>query len=245
MLETTKIHPEFDKLKGISPFWDNEKSCIDILKSDYEAVKQFIMNEKPINDKIDNICYILVLLKEENERLEIRKRHNYKEHREIIYKDRMQVSKFLKLWENDKSITIDKLNFSYELNSPINNQYRHSFSIQDSELIGEIQRLIWSKYKYQSSTNENYKNNLNYQREINKPETRKKELAKSVKKYLSTNTSLGKNQIIYIVGILFQISGLEKNLTQEKYNETILMEIPPYNSFNEFVIKKVRTKYFK
>jgi len=246
MIETIDIYPDYEKLKGISPFWDNEKRCLSCTKSDYNKLQSL-----NLTIQIDDLCYILILLKSEKGHNEL---HNeLKTHKDIIYNDRLEAAKFLKLWEQDKRYAINKVRFDIVKETGYNPEIREyeytkedSFNIQNPEVIAEILRVVWAKYKYKSSTKNDFKEMLNKRRYVNKPNVLTQNLAHNLFKYLSENSEYGENKKYFIIGYLFQLSGIENDLSDSDYIEYKRnAQIDTYKSHSKFVEKRIRNKYFK
>lgn len=245
MLHTTAIHPEFEKLKGISLFGGNKNE-----KIEYEEIEKLIQ-QTPINDKIDNICYILFLLKKEKHNIDIK--NSSKDHKNIFNNDRLEVSKFLKLleYENDKRLIINRVRFDIgkvTRYNPDKKKYEYlkesSFCIQSTEVIQEILKIVLSKYKPSNLKGE--KERFKKQTFINKPSQLRKDLAYRLFTYLTKCTNLGENKKYYVIGFLFQLSELETKLSENDYSEIINNSYSiPYKSYPDFVTTNIRNKYFK
>jgi hypothetical protein len=70
-------------------------------------------------------------------------------------------------------------------------------------------------------------------------------LAKSLNKYLTDNTTLSLNMSYFVIGFLFQFTGIETELSIERFNQTKEKYIAPYKSYPDFVTTNIRSKYFK
>ncbi len=239
MQKTIKISPEFEKLRGISPFWDNEQSEVEILKTDYDNIVSLI-NDYKVNDKIENLCYILILLKQEKDHLNSKDDH--KEHTQSRFNDRLEVSKYIQMLDKEPDLYIKSIKFDLEKKyvEPKDNPKRSNFKIENSNIINAIWQFLEKQYVYRSSSKENYKEMLKKQRDINKPTFRKRELAQSLFRYLSKQTFIGENKKYFTIGYLFNLSGLVLDLSESSFNETW-----GYKSYQDFLNKKVRNNYFK
>lgn len=250
MIETIEIYPEYESLKGISPFWDNEKECIPFPKNDYEQLQDLI-NKLNINTKVDNFCYILILIKQEKSSNIIRK--ELKTHSKTIENDRLQTAIFLKLLEKDKRYVINKVRFDIAKLTGYNSEKKEyeyakedSFYIQNPDVIAEILKIIWNKYKYISSVRDDFTDLIKKQSYVNKPTILIKNLAQNLYNYLSKNTSLGENKKYFVIGYLFQLSELETEITEKSYSDYCKNAyIKSYKSYSDFVTTNIRNKYFK
>ena len=245
------IYPEFEKLEGISPFCDNENEGISINDADYEIIS-CLTNDLNIDDKIDNFCYILILLRKEKQDNDISKRIKNKS--KPLYENRLEYAKYLKLKEANKENYITNIKFDIEKITGYNestDEYNYKkvggFKIIDSEVIEAILKILDRKYNSKFSLQNDYKDILDRQKRINSETYQRKHTAKSLKRYLSKNTNLGENKQYYVIGYLFQLTGLETKLSENDYtafmktgeNKTI------YKSYADFLITNIKNKYFK
>lgn len=249
MSEIIKIYPDFEKLKGISALWDNEKESLDFPKSDYLKLSD-IAKETNFQESTDNLCYVLILLRNEKTSLEIRKRSANE--RNTFKHDRLEVSKFLNLVQEKPDTVITEIKVSYskiiDFDSKkvdYNTQKLGHFSIHDKTLIQDIIEMIYSKYAYKISIKPEYKQILEKTEKANKETNIRKQLVKNLYNYLNEDVNLGENNKYYIIGQLLFLSGIEPTLSinefihQNNYNPDL------YKSYKDFVNTKIRTKYFK
>lgn len=249
MTKTETIHPEFEELKGISPFWDNEREILEFEKTKYRTLQKFITDNR-IDVKIDNLCYIVCLL--EQEKQGIKSHEQLKDHKKRIQNDRLEVSDFLKKWEQDQGLFINTIKFDYGHNKFdieaenfifIKDGF---FNIQHPYIIEKVLRIIWKEYKCQSSTKCNFKQDLKYSEKINSKPFRCKSLAKNLNRYLINSTTLTINRRYFVIGYLFQFVGIETELSIDRFKEIKNNSYyTHYKNYPDFVTKNIRVKYFK
>jgi len=242
MQENINIKPEYENLKNISPFWDNENETLTFGKSDYDVLQKFI-TDYTIDIKIDNLCYIICLLEQEKHKIDIREQ--LKDHRKKIQNDRLEVSEFLKKWGSNQELIINSIKFDKDTGNFI---FRKDgfFTIEHPEIIEQVIKIIWKTYKYKSSLKTDFKERLKIHKRINDKHFRCETLAKSLNKYFTDNTTLNLNKRYFVIGFLFQFTGIETELSMERFNQTKEVSYKaPYKSYPDFVTTNIRSKYFK
>lgn len=249
MQELINIKPEYRKLKNISPFWDDERKTLQFESSNYNLLQQFLTDYN-IDIKIDNLCYIVCLFEQEKQRINIV--IQLKGKRKTIQKDRLEVSDFLKKLECNPALLINSIKFDYGKNK-FDKELRCNifikegfFTIEDPDIINQINEIIWKAYSYKSSLNSNFKKSLKFHNMINDKHFSCEALAKSLNKYLTDNTTLSLNMSYFVIGFLFQFTGIETELSIERFDQIKKESYKtPYKSYPEFVTKNIRSKYFK
>jgi hypothetical protein len=249
MIEKYTIYPEYDKIKGLSPLWINECESIDILKTDYDQIVKFIQ-ETRITDKVDNICYIFLLLLEEKISFDLN--NELTNYDAILEEDLIQVSKYLQIRDRYQDCVISKINFDIrnkQKNIPIKNKNTYlkeeNFYIQNPRIIAEVLKTVLSIYKIKSSSKKNVKDIIKNLKSINKQTILRKKLAHNLYIYLQ-HSGLGENNKYYAIGFLFQLSGLENRLSEIDYSYTVNhTHKSSYKSYPDFITSHIRNKYFK
>lgn len=245
MTETVTIYPDLEKLTGISPYWDDEKREVQVLKTDIENIKS-IVKDFNIKDRPENLCYILILLKQEKVHINLKENNPISDFRLI---DRLEVSSFIQLLQKEPDINIKSIKFDlkkeYE-DFEDQNLKRGSFKIQNPIIISKIWKIIEKEYVYKSSKQDNFRKLLRKQKAINKPTVRRKELANNIYRYLTNHTKIGENRKYFIIGILFQKSELENGLSEKDFESFVNnYSHTTYKNYLDFVSTRIRNKYFK
>jgi len=249
MHEQIEIKPELESLKNISPFWDNEKSILEFDKSDYSELQKFISDYK-INIRIDDLCYIVIMLRQEKRRIDIR--YHTAEERLKFQNDKLEVSKFLKQHESNPELYINSIKFDYgqrkfnKFNGEFIYRKKGSFTIEHPDRIKEIIDIIWGTYKFKSSLRDDYDKLLKLHEKINNKQFTIQTLAKNLNKYFTNNTTINLNLRYFIIGYLFQFTGLETELSEDRFKD--IQEVSYhtyYKTYRDFVTKNIRSKYFK
>lgn len=247
---THSIFPELEKFQGFSHSMDDEQGKFSISNSDYEQVRLMIDNLE-IDDKIDNLCYVLWILKQVASSVKVRR--IAKPQYDIFDQDRLETAKYLKLVKEDNDLFISKIKFDVAKKTGYNSKlhkYEYtkedSFTIQDQRIIVEIIKTVLNKYGYKSSIEEDYQARIKKQGYYRKDSSLRKMTAHSLFHYLSKNTSLGERKKYHVIGLFFQLSNIETELSETKYSSKVLKaHKSPYKNYADFIISNIRNKYFK
>lgn len=110
-----------------------------------------------------------------------------------------------------------------------------NFHIKDREVVNDILELLQRYYRLDNDSLKDYKER---RKNFFSPNRIKKRLAHNLYDYLMQNTDLGKNKIYALIGDLFQLSGVERDLS-EKPNH--------YSYISDHIYKRdrIKNKYFK
>ncbi len=215
------------------------KTDFNIDRADFEEIKSLLAKFKSQN-QFDNFCYIIEYLRSEKKEIDFRRTQGAANYYKTLESDKNQLLNHFRDVENMTNDHSPITSVSFNTKKPFKN-----FKISNPIVMKKILKVIYEHYGSNIIENESLKGFLN-EIKTGEPVEYGRILADKIFQYLTNNTSLGKNEKYYTVGILFCMGHIDEhlspgeldNIQNNKGSET------SYDNYYSYVVKNVRNKYF-